>query len=170
MEEFVSLASALVINIGTLSKTWIISMHKAAAEADELGKAWVLDPVGVGATNLRTKTATDLVISHKPTVIRGNASEIMALAKTFCAALNVETSGKGRLNSCLVAKTLSSLVYNFGVGEQVSDQPRSQGLSLEKGKALGTRVASDSIFISLSSFGNPFRGSWDIIPSQASDT
>ena len=74
-------------------------MHKAAAKAHELGKAWVLDPVGVGATNLRTTTATDLVLSHKPTVIRGNASEIMALAKSICGALNVETSGKGKLNS-----------------------------------------------------------------------
>ena len=96
VEEFVSLASALVINIGTLSTPWIKSMHKAAGKADALGKVWVLDPVGAGATNLRTKTATDLVISYTPTVIRGNASEIMALAKEFCAALNVETSGMGR--------------------------------------------------------------------------
>lgn len=109
VEEFVPLASALVINIGTLSNPWIKSMHKAAAKAHELGKVWVLDPVGVGATNLRTKIATDLVLSHKPTVIRGNASEIMALAKNICAALNVETSGKGKLNLHLVAKTLSSL-------------------------------------------------------------
>lgn len=88
-----SLASALVINIGTLSSPWIKAMHKAAAKAHELGKVWVLDPLGVGATNLRTQTATDLVLSHKPTVIRGNASEIMALAKNICGALNVETSG-----------------------------------------------------------------------------
>ena len=70
------------------------SMHKAAAKAQELGKAWVLDPVGVGATNLRTKTATDLVASYKPTVIRGNPSEIMALAKSVCSELNLQISGE----------------------------------------------------------------------------
>ena len=68
-------------------------MHKAAAKANELGKLWVLDPVGVGATNVRTKIATDLVLSHKPTVIRGNASEIMALAENICAGLNIQTTG-----------------------------------------------------------------------------
>ena len=67
MEEFVTLASALLINIGTLSTPWIRSMHKAAAKAQELGKPWVLDPVGAGATSLRTNTATDLVVSYKPT-------------------------------------------------------------------------------------------------------
>lgn len=93
MEEFVSLASALLINMGTLSTHWIKSMYKAAAEAQELGKVWILDPVGAGATNLRTKTATDLVVSHEPRVIRGNPSEILALAKNICTGLNVQTSG-----------------------------------------------------------------------------
>ena len=93
MEEFVSLASALLINIGTLSTPWIKSMHKAAAKAKELGKPWVLDPVGAGATSLRTKTATDLILSYKPTVIRGNPSEIMALAKSICKEVGVQASG-----------------------------------------------------------------------------
>ena len=92
-------------------------MHKAAAKAPELGKVWVLDPVRVGATNLRTKTATELVLSHKPTVIRGNASEIMALAENICGALNVETSGEWRLNSCLIPKTLRAW-FNFRVREE----------------------------------------------------
>ena len=92
-------------------------MRKASAKAHELEKVWVLDPVGVGATSLRTKTATELVLSHKPTVIRGNASEIIALAKNICGALNVETSGKWRLNSCLVPKTLRAW-FNFRVREE----------------------------------------------------
>ncbi|CAB4001107.1 Hydroxyethylthiazole kinase, partial [Paramuricea clavata] len=92
VEEFVSLASPLLINIGTLSTPWITSMHKAAAKAQELGKPWVLDPVGAGATSLRTKTATDLVLSYKPTVIRGNPSEIMALAESICKELDVQAS------------------------------------------------------------------------------
>lgn len=92
VEEFVTLASALLINIGTLSTPWIRSMHKAAAKAQELGKPWVLDPVGVGATTLRTNTATDLAVSYKPTVIRGNPSEIVALAKNICKELDLQPS------------------------------------------------------------------------------
>ena len=69
-------------------------MHKAASKAQELLKVWVLDPVGAGATNLRTKTARDLIISYKPTVIRGNPSEIMALAKSICTGVNLQTLGE----------------------------------------------------------------------------
>lgn len=93
VEEFVALASALLINIGTLSAPWIKSMHKAASKAQELGKVWVLDPAGAGATEIRTKLATDLVLSHKPTVIRGNPSEIMALAEGICKEVNLQRSG-----------------------------------------------------------------------------
>ena len=93
VEEFVALASALLINIGTLSAPWIKSMHKAASKARELGKVWILDPVGAGATEIRTKIATDLVLSHKPTVIRGNPSEIIALTKGICKQVNLQISG-----------------------------------------------------------------------------
>lgn len=91
VDEFVPISSALLVNIGTLSSAWIKSMHKAASKAQELLKVWVLDPVGAGATNLRTKTARDLIISYKPTVIRGNPSEIMALAKSICTGVNLQT-------------------------------------------------------------------------------
>ena len=78
IDEFVAISSALVVNIGTLSTPWIAEMHQAARKASELGKPWVLDPVGAGATRLRTETARAL-LEHRPSVVRGNASEIMAL-------------------------------------------------------------------------------------------
>ena len=55
VEEFVGKVSALVINVGTLSKDWVSAMHLAAQEASKHGKPWVLDPVGAGATQYRTK-------------------------------------------------------------------------------------------------------------------
>lgn len=79
VEEMVGIASALVINIGTLSERWISSMFKAARQAQKKGIPVILDPVGAGATAYRTKTARDLIAGEPPTVIRGNASEIMAL-------------------------------------------------------------------------------------------
>jgi hydroxyethylthiazole kinase len=79
VEEMVNIASALVINIGTLSERWISSMFKAAHQARKKGIPVILDPVGAGATAYRTKTARDLINNEPPAIIRGNASEIMAL-------------------------------------------------------------------------------------------
>ncbi|KGO94315.1 hydroxyethylthiazole kinase [Flavobacterium subsaxonicum] len=78
--DMVAICSATVINIGTLDEYWVQSMLTSAAKAKELGKPWILDPVGAGATAFRNDTAAQL-LTYKPTVIRGNASEIMALAK-----------------------------------------------------------------------------------------
>src|SRR5450759_2935240 len=79
VEEMVNIASALVINIGTLSKLWIYSMFKAISQARKKSIPVILDPVGAGATTYRTQTARELINSVPPTIIRGNASEIMAL-------------------------------------------------------------------------------------------
>jgi hydroxyethylthiazole kinase len=55
VEEFLAMADALVVNVGTLSREWVASMQLAAITASKLGKPWVLDPVGAGATKFRTK-------------------------------------------------------------------------------------------------------------------
>ncbi len=79
VEDFVAISSALAVNIGTLSPPWVEAMKLAAAKAVQTAKPWVLDPVGCGATPYRTKTSAELA-AMKPTIIRGNASEIMSLA------------------------------------------------------------------------------------------
>lgn len=78
LEEVLSFCNSLVINIGTLSKPWADNMILAAQLANKLGKPWVLDPVGAGISSLRNETLQALMLL-KPTVIRGNASEIIAL-------------------------------------------------------------------------------------------
>ena len=78
--EFLRLAAALVVNIGTLSKPWVDSMLMAADAADASRKPWVLDPVGVGATKFRNETVAAL-LARRPCIVRGNASEIMATAR-----------------------------------------------------------------------------------------
>src|SRR4030042_1136585 len=77
--DMVRIANALVLNIGTLSKKWISSMKIALKEANRLGKPVILDPVGAGATSYRTKTVKDLLDIGSVSIIRGNASEIIAL-------------------------------------------------------------------------------------------
>lgn len=77
---FVGLAQALVVNIGTLTMPALRSMTLAATKARRLAIPWVLDPVGVGATPMRDTAARDLA-GLAPAVIRGNAGEIIALAR-----------------------------------------------------------------------------------------
>ena len=89
--EMVGLAGALVINIGTLSAPWIESMKITARAARERGIPIVLDPVGTGATRFRTQTALALIDEATPTVIRGNASEILALAGAAGATKGVDS-------------------------------------------------------------------------------
>jgi hydroxyethylthiazole kinase len=79
VEEFVAISSALVVNIGTLDTNWIRSMALAAGRAKKAGIPWALDPVGAGATKLRTRTAVEL-LALSPTALRGNASEIIAVS------------------------------------------------------------------------------------------
>jgi len=86
--DMVAISSALVINMGTLSEKWVDAMLLAGKAATEKGIPVVFDPVGVGATPYRNKVAALIIKQCKPSIIRGNASEIMALAKE-----NVSTKG-----------------------------------------------------------------------------
>lgn len=78
--EITSICSGLNINIGTLNKRTINSMLIAGKKANELGHPQILDPVGAGASRLRTQTALKLLEELKFSVIRGNISEIKTLA------------------------------------------------------------------------------------------
>ncbi|MEO1058865.1 MAG: hydroxyethylthiazole kinase, partial [Actinomycetota bacterium] len=76
--EFAAIAGALTVNIGTLSAPWVDSMKAAAAAAHAAGVPWVLDPVAHFATPYRAEAARDL-LALQPDIVRGNASEIIAL-------------------------------------------------------------------------------------------
>lgn len=80
VEEITSICGGLNINIGTLNRNTIPSMLAAGRKANALGHPIVLDPVGAGASTLRTQTAYRLLDEVRFTVIRGNTSEIKALA------------------------------------------------------------------------------------------
>jgi len=80
VEDITSICGGLNINIGTLNKSSIEAMHKAGKKAQELGHVLLLDPVGAGASALRTDTAVSLMDELRFTAIRGNISEIKTLA------------------------------------------------------------------------------------------
>lgn len=88
--DMVNLAGALVINIGTLDEYWVQSMLIAAEHANAIGKHWVLDPVGAGATPYRNEVLKQL-LKLNPAVIRANASEIMALARQSNSTKGVDS-------------------------------------------------------------------------------
>lgn len=92
MADMVGIASALVLNIGTLSPAWLASMAKAAGCAAARGIPIVLDPVGAGATPYRTQAVLDLMKTARPAILRGNASEILAVAGTGARTRGVDSA------------------------------------------------------------------------------
>jgi hydroxyethylthiazole kinase len=86
--DMASIASALVINIGTLDAHWVESMILAGKTAKNNNIPVIFDPVGAGATPYRSDVCKMIIEECKPSIIRGNASEIIALCNS-----NVKTKG-----------------------------------------------------------------------------
>ena len=94
LEEVVSISDALVINIGKLSKTQIEAMEISCETANKTNTPIILDPVGVGVTQLRNKVTMDLIEKYNISAIRGNISEIKAIAK-LANVLDESNAAKG---------------------------------------------------------------------------
>ena len=136
-----AISNSLVINIGTLSGSWIKSMEEAAQCARDLGKPFVLDPVGSGATQLRTKTACNIARFLTPTVIRGNASEILSIARVGSKTRGVDSinSTEDAMESSIVlANSLGNVIAVTGAIDFVTDGKRS--LIITGGSPITARV------------------------------
>lgn len=90
--EMTSMADALVLNIGTLDQNWVKSMITAARTANAKGIPIVLDPVGAGATKLRTQAVQQIMDQAQISVLRGNASEIFSMASSDVQTKGVDAS------------------------------------------------------------------------------
>jgi hydroxyethylthiazole kinase len=127
VEEMVGLASALVINIGTLSSEWVESMLLAGRAANRRRIPVVLDPVGAGATRYRTDTAKRILSEIKVTVLRGNAGEIASLIGAKAEVRGVESMGiadDGATLARAAARTLGVVASVTGPVDYVSDGER----------------------------------------------
>jgi len=141
VEEMVGLAGALVINIGTLSSAWVDSMFTAARAAGERSIPVVLDPVGAGATRFRTEVARRIAAETPVTVVRGNASEIMALAGSRTATRGVDSLQRvedARLAARDVAGEYQTVVAVTGTEDYVTDGVRSARIA--NGHAMMARI------------------------------
>jgi hydroxyethylthiazole kinase len=137
VEEMVGLASALVLNIGTLSDHWIEAMLIAGRAASARGIPVVLDPVGAGATVYRTDTARRILDEVTVTVLRGNAGEVATLVGTDAEVRGVESMSIGLEPPALAreaARGLGVVVSVTGPIDNVSDGERS--LSVANGHPL----------------------------------
>lgn len=141
VEDMASIASSLVINIGTLSDKWIDAMILAGKRAKERGIPIILDPVGVGATKYRTETAKKIIEECQPTIIRGNASEIMALNNADIKTKGVdstESTDSALAGAKKLAKKLEATVVISGEVDYVTDG--EQVISVQNGDEMMAKV------------------------------
>lgn len=125
--DLTALAGALTVNIGTPSPHWAEAMVEAAEAAGARGTPWVLDPVAVGATPYRRRIAGDL-LARRPTVIRGNASEIRALVAEQGSGRGVDSTDSTRAvaeEARRLAERTGSVVAVTGEADLVTDGPRA---------------------------------------------
>ncbi len=92
VEEMVAHADALVLNIGTLTEKWVAAMIAAGRKAADRKTPIVLDPVGSGATKLRTESARRILSQTRVSVVRGNASEVLSLQGGISRTRGVDTA------------------------------------------------------------------------------
>ncbi|MCX5415648.1 hydroxyethylthiazole kinase [Streptomyces sp. NBC_00059] len=137
---FAGIASGVLVNLGTPHAEQRIAMAEAAHAAASAGTPWVLDPVAVGALPVRTALAREL-LELRPTVIRGNASEIVALAGAGGGGRGVDASDSVEAaedSARELARTAGSVVAVSGPVDFVTDGARDARIA--NGDALLTRV------------------------------
>ncbi|MFN3260893.1 MAG: hydroxyethylthiazole kinase [Pikeienuella sp.] len=140
--EFARIASALTVNIGTLSPEWTAAMAEAAGAARGAGRPWVLDPVAAGATAYRREVSARLV-ALKPDAVKGNASEILALAGAGGAGRGVEAGddvAAAEDAARALARLTGGIVAVTGPVDFVTDGARA--FRIANGDAVMTRVTA----------------------------
>jgi len=124
VEEMAAIAGALVLNIGTLSPSWVEAMLLAGRTANAHGVPVVLDPVGAGATRYRTETAKRILSEVDVSVLRGNAGEVATLVGIDAEVRGVESIGAGsdpRELALTAGRTLGVVASVTGAVDHVSD-------------------------------------------------
>ena len=132
VEEMASAAGALVLNIGTLSRHWIDAMLLAGKAANAVDVPVVLDPVGVGATTLRTDTAKRILDAVDVAIVRGNAAEVAALAGLDAEIRGVEAigaEGGGATIARTAASALGVVASVTGAVDHVSNGTRTLAIA-----------------------------------------
>lgn len=140
IDDIVQISGALVVNIGTLDEYWAESMKMAAAHAHKIQRRWILDPVGAGASLYRDSVLKEL-LQFKPGAIRGNASEIMALANVTLQSKGVDSthnSTEALKSAIWLAQQNQTIVCISGAIDFVTDGTKT--VQIENGSPLMAKV------------------------------
>jgi hydroxyethylthiazole kinase len=147
-EQFAAVADALLINVGTLTAPRAQAMLRAIERAVAAGNPWTLDPVAVGALAYRTRFCQQ-ILSLKPAAIRGNASEILALAGMSAGGRGVDTTdtASSALPAAIaLARQTNAIVAVTGEVDYVTDGQRTQ--TITGGDVMMTRVVGTGCALS----------------------
>lgn len=130
--DMARMASALVLNIGTIDPSWVDSMIAAAKSAFEAGVPVVFDPVGAGATPYRSEVCRRILNECRLSIIRGNASEIIALVNVSSRTKGVDSTdtSESALDSAkkLAAETGAAVVIS-GATDYITDGDAVESVS-----------------------------------------
>lgn len=139
--EMAGIASSLVINIGTLDAQWVEAMLIAGKTASAKNTPIVFDPVGAGATSYRNEVCRQIIEECKPDIIRGNASEIMALCNSNARTKGVDStdSSDTALDSAKkLARDTNAIVVISGETDYITDGEKT--MLVKNGNPLMAKV------------------------------
>ncbi len=146
--SFAAIASVLSVNVGTLTSAQAATIRIAIQSANQAGTPWVLDPVAAGVLPYRTGLCRELLQQH-PAAIRGNASEIMALAGQAVAGKGVDSANQSEQAieaAQVLAKNSGAIVAVTGEIDYITDGERV--VSIKAGDPLMTRVTGTGCALS----------------------
>jgi hydroxyethylthiazole kinase len=163
VEEMTAFSGALVLNIGTLSPDWIDAMELAGKRANEKGVPVILDPVGAGATKLRTESSRRLLQNVRISIVRGNAAEVATLAGIAAETRGVESISASAPSEDIAREFASRTGVTAaitGAVDVVSDGKRTAKISnghAMMGKVVGTGCISSTMVASFAAVNpDPF--------------
>lgn len=149
MADLISIARAVIINLGTLDEGFIKLCALACNTANRLHIPLILDPVGVGASRYRTHTSLKFITDFKMAIVRGNASEIMSLAGAAGVTKGVDSTAE----STEALASAKFLAENYGVTVAISGKTDvivdvKQTAQFEHGSALMPRITGTGCLLS----------------------
>lgn len=124
---FATVAGGVLVNLGTPYAETVAAMEPAVTAAERAGRPWVLDPVAVGGLGWRTEVAHQLLAAGTPAVVRGNASEVLALAGAAAGGRGVDATHAAEAavdGACDLARRHGTVVAVSGAVDHVTDGTR----------------------------------------------
>jgi hydroxyethylthiazole kinase len=149
MEDLINISNSVVINLGTLNEKFIRLCERACELANKANKPVILDPVGAGASRYRTDTSMKLVREYTISIIRGNASEILALSGEIGKSKGVDSVAESHTvieNAKFVSKQFSSAVLVSGETDVVVDGEQVE--IFKRGSALMPMITGSGCLLS----------------------